>query len=111
MWSVDCFGGGVVVGVNEEAGGEPVGTYFVGAVVAGWVAVVRVPELVGQRAQGGDIIHAYLHRDCVLCGHPRRLRAAAVPPDSVSPPLRHINKGIGVNQSNLHLVSPVLPVH
>ena len=109
MWSVDCFGGGVVVGVDEESGCEPVGTNFMWPVVSGRVTIMRVAQLVSQGAQGGDIIHAYLHRDCVLCGHPRRFWTAAVPPDSVASPLCHINEGVRVNQSSLHLVSPVLP--
>lgn len=35
MWSVDCFGGGVVVGVDEEAGCEPVGAQFMYPEMAG----------------------------------------------------------------------------
>ena len=111
MWSVDCFCGGVVVGVDEEAGGEPVGTYFVGAVVAGRVVVVRVAQLVSEGTQSGDIVHADAQADGVAVREPCCFRPAAVPPHPIPAPLRHINEGIGVNQSNLHLVSPVLPAH
>lgn len=47
MRSVDCLGGGVVAGVDEWAGGEPVGTQFMCPKMVGRVVLVCVAKLVG----------------------------------------------------------------
>ncbi|BFL74077.1 hypothetical protein M7M4_08290 [Corynebacterium pseudogenitalium] len=51
------------------------------------------------------IVEADLQGDYILRRTLCRFWPAAVPPDSVAPGLRHINEGIGANQSNPHLVS------
>lgn len=84
MWSVDCFCFGVVGGIDEEAGGEAVGAYFVGAVVAGRITIMHVAQLVGQRAQGVDIVHPVLDGDGFSGGYPSCFWPAAVPADAVS---------------------------
>jgi hypothetical protein len=61
-------------------------------VVAGWVAVVRVAELVRQGAEGVYIVEAVLQGNFVACGHPCGFRAATVPPDTVASGLSGLNK-------------------